>query len=232
MDRINASRGAGKAGQPMGNATSGTQTLLDGFRKFRELYFEKAPELYRDLAKHGQKPRFAVVACSDSRVDPAIVLQTEPGDIFAVRNVAALVPPYEEDGRYHGTSAALEFAVTELAVEHIIVIGHAQCGGVAAMVRKQEGGAAGGKFLAAWTDLLREAQTRALAADPGLEGDALLGASERQSVRLSLDNLATFAFVRQAMAAGELSLHGWYLDIYQGALEIWDPDTGTFEQLS
>ncbi len=211
---------------------SGTQTLLDGFRKFRELYFEKAPELYRDLASHGQKPRFAVVACSDSRVDPAIVLQTEPGDIFAVRNVAALVPPYEEDGRYHGTSAALEFAVTELAVEHIIVIGHAQCGGIAAMVHRQEGGEVGGKFLAAWTDLLREARTRALAADPGLEGDALLGASERQSVRLSLDNLTTFAFVRQAMAAGELSLHGWYLNIYQGSLEIWNPGTETFERLS
>ena len=210
---------------------SGTQTLLDGFRKFREMYFEKAPDLYRDLASHGQKPRFAVVACSDSRVDPAIVLQTEPGDIFAVRNVAALVPPYEEDGRYHGTSAALEFAVTELAVEHIIVIGHALCGGIAAMVRQQEGGQIGGKFLAAWTDLLREARTRALAADPGLEGDALLGAAERQSVRLSLDNLATFGFVRQAMAAGQLSLHGWYLNIYQGALEIWNPDTETFEQL-
>ena len=87
---------------------TGIDTLLDGFRKFRETYFETSPDLYRGLLSHGQNPRFAVVACSDSRVDPAIVLQTEPGDIFAVRNVAALVPPYEEDGHYHGTSAALE----------------------------------------------------------------------------------------------------------------------------
>ena len=231
MDRTNANTARSLAlTREVG--MSGTQTLLDGFRKFRELYFEKAPELYRDLAKHGQSPRFAVVACSDSRVDPAIVLQTEPGDIFAVRNVAALVPPDEEDGRYHGTSAALEFAVTELAVEHIIIIGHAQCGGIAAMVRKHQGGEAGGKFLAAWTELLGEARTRALAADPGLDGDALLGASERHSVRLSLDNLTTFAFVREAMAAGKLSLHGWYLNIFEGALEIWNPDTGNFEQLS
>ncbi|MEE8188739.1 MAG: carbonic anhydrase [Kiloniellales bacterium] len=211
---------------------SGIETLLNGFRKFREMYFEKAPGLYRNLLSQGQNPRFAVVACSDSRVDPAIVLQAELGDIFAVRNVAALVPPYEEDGHYHGTSAALEFAVTGLGVEHIIVIGHAHCGGVAAMVRKQEGGDVGGKFMTAWTDLLREARERALAIDPGLDGDALLGASERQSVRLSLDNLTTFPFVRQAMAAGNLSLHGWYLNIFEGALEIWNPDTETFERLN
>jgi carbonic anhydrase len=211
---------------------SGIETLLSGFRKFREMYFEKAPGLYRDLLIHGQNPRFAVVACSDSRVDPAIVLQAEPGDIFAVRNVAALVPPYEEDGRYHGTSAALEFAVTVLHVEQIIIIGHAHCGGVAAMVRKQEGAEVGGKFIGDWTDLLREARERALAEDPGLDGEALLSASERRSVLLSLDNLTTFPFVRAAMAAGNLSLHGWYLNIFEGALEIWNPDNETFERLS
>jgi carbonic anhydrase len=211
---------------------TGVETLLNGFRKFRERYFEKAPGLYQSLVSHGQNPRFAIVACSDSRVDPAIVLQTEPGDIFAVRNVAALVPPYEEDGHYHGTSAALEFAVTGLGVDHIIIIGHAHCGGVAAMVRKQEGGEIGGKFIAAWTDLLCEARERALAADPGLDGDALLGASERQSVRLSLHNLTTFAFVREAMASGNLRLHGWYLNIFEGALEVWNSDTETFEPLS
>jgi carbonic anhydrase len=208
------------------------ETLLNGFRKFRELYFEKAPELYRNLLSRGQNPPFAVVACSDSRVDPAIVLQTEPGDIFAVRNVAALVPPYEDDGNYHGTSAALEFAVTELDVDHIIIIGHAHCGGVAAMVHKQEGGDVSGKFISTWTDLLREARSRALADDPELDGDALLSASERQSVRLSLDNLTTFPFVRDAMAAGNLTLHGWYLNIFEGSLEVWNPDTKTFERLS
>lgn len=211
---------------------AGIETLLDGFRKFREMYFEKAPELYRDLLRHGQNPSFAVVACSDSRVDPAIVLQTEPGDIFAVRNVAALVPPHEDDGHYHGTSAALEFAVTQLAVEHIIILGHAHCGGVAAMVRQQEGGEVGGKFIAAWTGLLREARERALAADPGLDGEALLGASERQAVRLSLENLTSFPFVREAVAAGNLNLHGWYLNIFEGALELWNPGTETFERLS
>jgi carbonic anhydrase len=208
------------------------ETLLNGFRKFREIYYEMAPDLYRDMVNQGQSPRFAVVACSDSRVDPAIVLQTEPGSIFAVRNVAALVPPCEGDGHYHGTSAALEFAITELGVGHVIVIGHAHCGGVAAMVRKQEGGKIGGQFMSAWTDLLCEARERAMAADPGLDGDALLEASERQSVRLSLDNLTTFPFVQKAMAAGDLRLHGWYLNIYEGALEGWNPDTEAFERLT
>ena len=208
------------------------ETLLSGFQKFHKLYFEKTPSLYRDQLRHGQNPRFAVVACSDSRVDPAIVLQTEPGAVFSVRNVAALVPPYEEDGQYHGTSAALEFAVTGLNVEHVIIIGHAHCGGVAAMIRKQEGGHAGGKFIAAWTDLLRAARERALDVDPELSGDALLRASERQSVRLSLDNLATFPFVREAVEGGRLRLHGWYLNIFEGALEIWNPDTGDFDRFS
>jgi carbonic anhydrase len=211
---------------------TGIETLLNGFRKFREMYFEKSPGIYQDLLSHGQNPRFAVVACSDSRVDPAIVLQTEPGDIFSVRNVAALVPPYEEGRHYHGTGAALEFAVTELGVDHIIIMGHAHCGGIAAMVHSQEGGHAGGKFISSWTDLLREAHSRALATEPDLDGDALLRASERQSVRLSLENLATFPFVREAMEAGNLNLHGWYLNIFEGALEIWNPDTGTFERLS
>ena len=207
--------------------------LLNGFRKFRELYYGKSPNLYRDLIRHGQKPRFAVLACSDSRVDPAIVLQTEPGDIFAVRNVAALVPPFEEDGLYHGTSAALEFAVRGLHVEHIIIIGHAHCGGVASMIRKQEGREElvydGGTFIGAWTDLLRDAYERAVESNPELKGDALLSAAERQAVRLSLDNLTTFPFIREAVSAGELTLQGWYLNIFDGALEIWDPEGKRFK---
>ena len=207
--------------------------LLNGFRKFRELYYGKSPNLYQDLIRHGQKPRFAVLACSDSRVDPAIVLQTEPGDIFAVRNVAALVPPFEEDGLYHGTSAALEFAVRGLHVEHIIIIGHAHCGGVASMIRKQEGREElvydGGTFIGAWTDLLRDAYERAVESNPELKGDALLRAAEHQALLLSLDNLTTFPFIREAVSAGELTLQGWYLNIFDGALEIWSPEDKCFK---
>ena len=203
--------------------------LLDGFRRFRRVYYRDRPDLFRDTLSQGQTPRCAVVACSDSRVAPEIVLQTRPGDIFTVRNIAALVPPYEEGGLYHGTSAALEFAVKGLGVEHLIVIGHAHCGGVAAMVRKQDGGEAGGRFVAAWTSLLLKARDRALAVDPGLDGDALLRASERQAVRLSLENITTFPFLHRAVEEGRVQLHGWYLDIFEGALERWNPETAAFD---
>ena len=208
-----------------------TDALLNGFRKFREIHYEKNPKQYRDLLSKGQSPHFAVVACADSRVDPAIAFQTEPGDIFAIRNIAALVPPYEDDGRHHGTSAALEYAVRILKVGHIIIIGHAHCGGVESMIHKQEGGEDKGMFIGAWTDLLRVARERALADTPGLEGDALLAASERHAVRLSLENLSTFPFIQEAIAAGELNLQGWYLNIFDGALEIWNPDRQAFSQV-
>lgn len=211
---------------------SDIKTLTDGFRRFREIYFEESPELFQSELRHGQNPSFAVVACSDSRVDPAIVLQAKPGDIFSIRNVAALVPPHEEVGHYHGTSAALEFAIKGLGVDHVVIMGHAHCGGVEAMVRRQQGGDAGGKFIAAWTDLLVEARELALKETPGLEGDALLRASERQAVRLSLENLMTFPFIADAVAAGDLGLHGWYLDINEGALEFWNKDAGRFETLN
>mgnify|MGYP003706718641 CR=1 FL=1 len=209
---------------------TGIETLLNGFQKFRKTYYESAPELYQGLLRDGQKPRFAVVACSDSRVDPAIVLQTEPGDIFAVRNVAALVPPYEEAGAYHGTSAALEFAIDGLRVEHVIIIGHAACGGVQAMVHNHgPGEPTGGMFITAWTDLLRKARERALAVDSTLEGDDLVEASERQAVTLSLENLDTFPFIRKAVAENRISVHGWYLNIFNGTLELWNPETQAFE---
>lgn len=209
-----------------------TDALLNGFRKFRDTIYGKNPDRYRNLLTGGQHPRFAVVGCSDSRVDPAIALQTEPGEIFAIRNIAALVPPYEDDGRHHGTSAALEFAVRVLEVNHIIIIGHAQCGGVANMIRMQEGGESGDTFISTWTGLLHHASERALLEDPGLEGEALQAASERQAVLVSLDNLIAFPFVRDAVAAGTLSLHGWYLNIFEAELEAYNPETGTFEPLA
>ncbi len=211
---------------------SGVKSLLDGFQTFRGIYYGEESTLFRERLNLGQSPRYAMVACADSRVSPSIVLQTGPGEIFTVRNIAALVPPQEETiGRYHGVSAALEFAVKILRVEHLIIMGHAHCGGIAAMARKREGGKAGGRFIAAWTSLMNEARDRALAQKPGLEGDALLRACERQGVLLSLDNLMTFEIVQRATRAGELTVHGWYLDIFAGTLEAWNPDRSRFERV-
>ena len=141
------------------------------------------------------------------------------------------MPPHEVGGHYHSTSAALEFAVTELSVEHIIVIGHAHCGGIANMIRKQEGAESTDTFISTWTDLLQQARERALKAEPGLEGVALQAASERQAVLVSLENLNAFPFVSEAVAVGTLSLHGWYLNIFEAMLEVFNPETGTFELL-
>ncbi|MFC1672560.1 carbonic anhydrase [Pseudomonadota bacterium] len=207
--------------------------LIMGFSDFRTRYFNERKPLYRRLVSQGQKPKVVVIACADSRVDPAIVLQVEPGDIFAIRNVANLVPPYEEHGdvSYHGTSAALEFAVTQLGVEHVVVFGHAHCAGIQTMINAQEGQAVPGHFIPSWTSIASEAYNRAHAEKPDAEGEDLARCCEKHAVLVSLDNLMTFPFVREGVDAGTLQIHGWYLDIAEGELAAFDPDAGEFKQL-
>ena len=209
--------------------------LVEGFRAFRSHYFKDHQSLYRQLVSQGQKPKVAVVACADSRVDPAIVLQVEPGDIFAIRNVANLVPPYEEDEdgdvSYHGTSAALEFAVTVLGVEHVVIFGHAHCAGVQAMIDGQRGKTVVGRFIPAWTSISAKAYHRAKEAKPNAEGAELARCCERQGVLVSLENLMTFPFIKEGVDAGTLEVHGWYLDIAEGELSEYDPDKREFLQL-
>ena len=113
--------------------------LQDGFRAFRTAYFEHKPEIYGELTRHGQKPKFLIIACSDSRIDPAILFGAEPGEMFVIRNIAGLVPPYQPDGMCHGTSAAMEFAVRDLKVERVIVLGHSSCGGIASLCGTEHG---------------------------------------------------------------------------------------------
>jgi len=135
---------------------SSPKQLIEGFSRFREMHFAKDDTLYRELVEQGQTPKTLVVGCCDARVDPAIILDCAPGDLFVIRNVANLVPPAEDQGHYHGTSAALEFGVCELNVEHIIVLGHAQCGGIHALME----GAMHKKdsFIAEWMGIADAAQ--------------------------------------------------------------------------
>lgn len=209
--------------------------LVEGFNDFRTRYFTERQSLYRRLVNQGQKPKVAVIACADSRVDPAIVLQVEPGDIFAIRNVANLVPPYEEDQEgdvsYHGTSAALEFAVQVLGVEHVVVFGHAHCAGIQAMIDGQQGSTVSGRFIQAWTAIAAQAFHRAKAAKPSAEGPELARCCERQAVLVSLENLMTFPFIQEKVDAGQLEIHGWYLDIAEGDLSAYDPLKDSFEPL-
>ena len=207
--------------------------LIFGFTSFRDRYFSERKDLYRRLVREGQKPKIAMIACADSRVDPAIVLQADPGDIFAIRNVANLVPPFEEGGddkiSYHGTSAALEFAVEQLGVEHVVVFGHAHCSGVKAMVKGREGSPVAGRFVPAWTSIVDKAYTMAKTKNPTAEGDELDRCCERQAVLVSLENLMTFPFIRERVESGSLEIHGWYLDIAEGQLSHYNPANDQFE---
>lgn len=211
--------------------------LVERFRNWRTNRFEPDRVWYSRLAEDGQRPRAMVIACCDSRVDVNAMFAAEPGDLFIVRNVANLAPPYQPDHMHHGTSAAIEYAVNFLRVAHIIVLGHAQCGGVAACREFCSGAAsealATSTFLRSWTDIVAPAYQRALAsieAAPEAERAARLQAAmEREGVRESLANLATFPFVRDAVAAERLTLHGAWLDIASGQLHATGAANGAFE---
>jgi carbonic anhydrase len=201
--------------------------LLAGYRRFRTEGWEGQRERWSQLAD-GQSPKIMVIACSDSRVDPSIIFDASPGEIFVVRNIANLVPPFEAGGGRHGVSAALEFAVTVIEVDEILVLGHGQCGGVeAALSRRFVGRSPGdGGFIAHWVDLLDDARDRVLAS--GVDHVAAHRALEKESVRVSLTNLRTFARIREREAAGRLKLRGGWFAVRHGVLELLDEATGQF----
>ena len=197
--------------------------LIEGYRISREKRWPELRALHRRLAERGQSPRTLVIACSDSRVDPATIFNADPGELFVIRNVANLAPPCEDGEQgYHGTSAAIEFAVTKLYVETILVLGHAQCGGVAAALSK--GPHAQSSFLDRWIDLLEPAKARI----EGCSGDPA-EALEHESIRVTLENLRTFPFVRRAIEENGLKLAGARYGVADGSLEVLNPETGTFE---
>lgn len=203
--------------------------LVEGFSRFRERHFANGDALFRGLVEQGQMPKILVVACCDARVDPALVLDCAPGDLFVIRNVANLVPPAENQGHYHGTSAALEFGVRKLNVEHVIVLGHAQCGGIQALLEGnvQKGDA----FISEWMGIADAARKQVQQEFADSDSAACRRACEQQAILVSLDNLMTFAWIRERVAKGELALHGWYFDIERGELLGYDAATGRFEGL-
>ena len=201
--------------------------LIDGYYKFRGTEWLEERERWQELSE-GQAPKVMVIACSDSRVDPATIFGTRPGEIFVVRNVANLVPPFETSAGRHGVSAALEFAVTKLGVEEVVVLGHGACGGVNAALtqslKEAEPGAGG--FVASWIDLLDAAREKVVSEHgTGPEGQRAL---EQECVKVSIENLKTFPFVAERLAAGTLALHGAVFAITDGKLRVMQPD-GAFE---
>ena len=202
--------------------------LVDGYRKFRETGWAQQRERWSELAE-GQSPKVMILACSDSRVEPAIIFDASPGEMFVVRNVANLAPPFETTGGYHGVSAALEFAVTQLEVEEVVVLGHGFCGGCAAALTQQFEGAPSGQghFIANWVSMLEPARQRVCAEHNQLDRDAYL-AMEWEAVKVSLANLRTFPFVEEREKAAKLSLHGCHFSIAEGRLYILDEAEDTF----
>lgn len=220
------------------------QRFIAGFRTFQKEYFGPSDSVF-DILKHGQRPRTMIIGCSDSRVDPAILTGCGPGELFIVRNVANLVPPYESDGGHHGVSAAVEYGVCVLEVEHLVVLGHSSCGGIQALMEGpgtaagaaagpgagKGTGARGGGFLAGWIEMaapVREKVRQELRAkSPALQRKA----AEEAAILLSLENLHSFPFVADRVEAGSLSLHGWYFDMEKGELSGYDAESSMFVPL-
>lgn len=201
--------------------------LIAGYHRFRSTGWIEQRERWTELAS-GQSPRVMVIACSDSRVDPSQIFDTSPGEIFVVRNVANLVPPFETGGGRHGVSAALEFAVTQLNVSDIVVMGHGQCGGAKASLTGCFKNAAPGEggFIANWIGLLDEARERVLR-EYGDHPDAIR-ALEMETVKVSIANLRTFPCIPVREAAGKLRIHGAYFAIADGILNLLDEKKGSF----
>ncbi|MEM0923519.1 MAG: carbonic anhydrase [Pseudomonadota bacterium] len=200
--------------------------LVARYRQWHRGGFQRNRAGFARLMAEGQHPSAMVISCCDSRIDVLQIFGAEPGDLFVVRNVANLVPPYRPDHQHHGTSAAVEYAVTILGVSHILVIGHSQCGGVAACHKLCTGAApeleTPASFIGRWVEILRPGAEAVLArgVDPHLLGTEL----EHEAVRTSLRNLRGFPFVAEAERAGRLVLHGGWMDIASGVLFALDED--------
>jgi carbonic anhydrase len=203
--------------------------LVAGFKRFREQHFGRDDALYKHLVTQGQTPSILVVGCCDSRVDPAIVLDCAPGDLFVVRNVANLVPQSETRAGHHGTSAALEYGVKTLGVQHIIVLGHARCGGIRSLMENSANDS--GSFIADWMHLAQNARASVEKDLPDAPFDEKLQACEQRSILISLNNLMTFTWVAERVLNGSLELHGWYFDIEKGQLLQYDVAANQFKAL-
>lgn len=201
------------------------QDLIAGYRRFRARRYREARDLFHSL-RDGQQPATMIIACADSRADPAMIFDAAPGELFTVRNVAALIPPYDESGGLHGVSAALEFAVTRLQVKQIVVMGHGGCGGIAASLAAAADRPVG-RFIAPWVEIAAEARDAVLR-DESIHRADWQEAVEHGAVGQSLKNLTSFPFVRSAYERGDLSMDGAWFSIGKGELHWRDPDTGAF----
>lgn len=204
------------------------EKLIKGFQTFRTSYFEENDH-YKDLVTKGQGPETMVIACSDSRNDPAHLMQSKPGEIFVVRNVAAIVPPYQPDKNYHGTSAAIEFAVRGLKVKNIVVLGHGLCGGIQALAGEAK--TDDFEFLSHWITIGRRAKEVVDKFLGKTEKQIRLRALEQAMILTSLNNLMSFPWIKEGTESGSITLYGWYFDMMNGKLLGYDFAEGCFKEM-
>lgn len=204
--------------------------FIAGFERFRSKYFGENREVFFRL-RQGQQPRALVISCCDARVDPAVLTGADPGDLFVVRNVANLVPPYRHEAEAPGIRAAIEFAVKSLDVEHIIVLGHSNCGGIQALMNGEGITQSDYEFIGAWVSIAKRARERVLRELPHKPPAVQARACEQAAILVSLDNLLSFPWIRERVDKNTLALHGWHFDIDTGELLAYSAETATFGSL-
>jgi carbonic anhydrase len=202
--------------------------LADRFRRFKFRHFAPNQDHYEELATYGQNPDTMVISCCDSRVDPETIFNAMPGELFVVRNVANLVPPYETGGRYHGVSTAIEFAIMNLRVKHVVIMGHSGCGGIKAALDKSAAIETEAHFISRWMSMLDDARLAVLASHQMRSQAEKVSALEREGIRSSIRNLRTFPFVKDLEDKGRLSLHGAHFEIATGQLSVLNQATNGF----
>lgn len=207
-------------------------TLVKGYQKFRRRYFGKENTAFAELVRQGQHPKALMVACSDSRVDPALVMNCQPGDLFVIRNVANLVPPYEEDQSYHGTSAALEFGVCILGIRHVILFGHTQCGGIQSLLECSHKKCGPKSFLTKWMELAKSAHDITIDCHAESSPEEKISLCGQYSLINSLRNLQTFPWIRERVDHNLLTLHAWNFDMSRGILEEYDEKQNCFKVMA
>lgn len=207
--------------------------LIEGNKQFRKTYFTEKKELFSRLSTVGQQPKVMVIACSDSRIDPAIVFNCQPGQLFVVRNVANLVPPCEYDSMYHGTSAALEFGTCFLLVEHIIILGHSQCGGIRALVESnnQVMDTQKHNFIATWMSIAQAAYQKVMKEHGTVSLEEKIVLSEQYAMINSLKNLLSFDWIKERVNKKSLTLHAWYFDLATGLIHAYDQQSNQWNSL-
>lgn len=211
------------------------ERLISGYREFKKNYLAEENKEWLKVAGEKQEPKVMMIACSDSRVHPAILTRTALGELFMIRNVANVVPPFEEGGgenTYHGTSAAIEFAVNHLKVEHIIVMGHSGCGGIGALMdRSITKDSAGYSFIKPWMNIVHEASEFTEQEIQTTSAGKRASLCEQRAILISLENLDSFPWVKEGINKGSLQLHGWYFDIGSGILSEYNTEKEQFVEV-